>query len=304
MENSWRGNETAVSNIPYYKPKDIKEVVSLLVSPDLSARPLAGGTDLLVQWRRGKMRPGCLVDLKDSGFDQMIPTPEGGLRIGALCTLNAILSSEIVCQRYAILAESIAELASVQVRNRATLGGNLCNASPAADMSPPLLGLGARLSIAGVDGFREMALADFFRGPGQTALVPGEVLTEIVLPRPAERSGGAYLKAKRNAMDLAVVGVAILLSMEDHERCAEARVYLGAVASTPLYARRASESLGGMPIEKGRIEKAAVLAVDEARPIDDVRASAWYRKRLIKVLTERAIQTAYRRAIPGAKGTV
>ncbi len=297
----FQGECCRVNGIKYYKPRDIKEACSRLASADLSAKPLAGGTDLLVQLRRGKITPGCLVDLKSLGFDEMTATPEGGLRIGALCTLNTVLSNKIVDQRYPILAESIAELASVQIRHRATLGGNLCNASPAADTAPPLLALDARVSIAGINGTREVLLADFFQGPGQTSLFPGEIVTEIVLPARPERSGGAYLKAKRTAMDLALVGVAVHLSVENDERCGEAKIFLGAVAPTPLFAPRASESLRKASMEKKTIGEVAALAAEEARPIDDVRASAWYRKRLIKVLTERAILTAYSRAIDGAK---
>jgi aerobic carbon-monoxide dehydrogenase medium subunit len=284
-----------VSDIRYVRPKDLREACSLLSSEDLSAKALAGGTDLFIQWRKGKVNPGCLVDLKGLGLTHIMRTPDGALRLGALCTLNSVLENNTVRELYPMLADSIAELASVQVRHRATLGGNLCNASPAADTALPLLALEAKLTLSGSQGTRELPLAEFFQGPGQTCLLPGELLTEIVLPNPPEGSGGAYLKMKRSAMDLALVAVAVFLVMEDRERCAEGRIFLGAVAPIPLYAQRASEALRKalLVTEIGRV---ASLAAEEARPIDDVRATAWYRKKVIRVLAERAIQMAHRRA--------
>jgi CO/xanthine dehydrogenase FAD-binding subunit len=284
-----------VASIGYIKPKDLREACSLLASEGTRAKVLAGGTDLLVQWRRGKVAPAYWVDLKGLGLDQIVKTAEGGLRIGALCTLNAVLENKIVREHYPVLAESIADLASVQVRHRATLGGNLCNASPAADAAPPLLALEAKAILSGPEGTREVVLDQFFQGPGQTCLLPAEVLAEIILPKPAERSGGAYLKMKRNAMDLALVGVAAFVVMEDQETSSEGRIVLGAVAPIPLCAQRASAALRKASLPK-EIGKAASLAVEEARPIDDVRASAWYRKKVVRVFTERAVQMAYRRA--------
>jgi CO/xanthine dehydrogenase FAD-binding subunit len=284
-----------VTDVRYLKPKDLTEASSLLASKDLPAKALAGGTDLLVQWRRGKVSPACLVDLKGLGLNQIAKTVEGDLRIGALCTLNSVLENEIVRKQYPILIDSIAELASVQVRHRATLGGNLCNASPAADTASPLLALKATATLSGPQGTRKLPLAQFFQGPGQTCLLSGELLTEIVLPMPSERSGGVYLKMKRSAMDLALVGVAVFLVMENQEECSEGRIFLGAVAPIPLYAQRASETLRKTLLTK-EMGKAATLAAEEARPIDDVRATAWYRKKVVRVLTERAIQRAGRRA--------
>jgi carbon-monoxide dehydrogenase medium subunit len=201
-----------------------------------------------------------------------------------------------VKQRYKVLAETIAEMASVQVRNRATIGGNLCNASPSADLAPPLSVLGARVLVAGVKGSRELALADFFLGPGKTALLPGEILTEVLLAPRRKNSGTVYLKHKRNAMDLALVGVAVSLVMEDLQTCSEANVVLGAVGPTPLSGRRAAEVLQQAKFSKETVDEAASLAAEEAQPINDMRASGWYRRRLVQVLTGRAIREAYERA--------
>jgi carbon-monoxide dehydrogenase medium subunit len=227
------------------------------------------------------------------GLDRVREEARGDLAIGALCTLNSISNNALVCGRYPVLRDTIVEIASEQVRNRATVGGNLCNASPAADMAPALMALGARLSVSGVKKNRKLALADFFLEPRKTALMPGEIVTDVLLPPCPEFSATVYLKHKRNAMDCSVVGVAVCLVLQDTQTCSEARVILGAVGPTPLDARRAADLLCGNRINQETIDLAADLATEEARPRDDIRASAWYRKKLVRILTVRAIQQAY-----------
>jgi carbon-monoxide dehydrogenase medium subunit len=282
--------------VKYLKPASIQEACLVMKEQGPLAKPLAGGTDLLVQWRKGAIVLECLVDLKGLGLDQVQEEPGGGLTIGALCTLNSISNNALVSEKYPVLPDTILEIASAQVRNRATLGGNLCNASPAADMAPPLLALGARISVIGVKGHRELALTDFFLEPGKTALLPGEILTEVLLPACPENSAAVYLKHKRNAMDCPGVGVAAYLVMQDLQICSEAKVILGAVGPTPLISKKAADLLKKSGISQEIVEQAADLAAEEAQPRDDVRASAWYRRRLVKVLTARAIQIACDRA--------
>jgi carbon-monoxide dehydrogenase medium subunit len=285
-----------MAGIKYLQPASIQEACSILAEHGPLAKPLAGGTDLLVQWKKGTIKPELLVSLKALGMDQIQQEPDGGLTIGPLCTLNSILNNVLIREKYPVLAETIVEIASEQVRNRATLGGNLCNASPAADMAPPLLALSARISVTGLQETRELALQEFFLGPKKAALLPGDLLTAIFLPKCPDASAAVYLKHKRNAMDCSVVGVAAYLVMQDFQTCSEINVILGAVGPTPLSAQKAIDLLYQTPITKELIDQAGELAAEEALPRDDVRASAWYRRRLVKVLTVRAIHAAYDRA--------
>lgn len=294
-----------MAGIKYLQPASIQEACSILAEHGPLAKPLAGGTDLLVQWKKGAIKPELLVSLKALGMDQIQQEPSGGLTIGTLCTLNSILNNPKIRKKYPVLSETIVEIASEQVRNRATVGGNLCNASPAADMAPPLLALSARVSVTGVQGIRELALQEFFLGPGKMALLPGELLTSIFLPPCPDASAAVYIKHKRNAMDCSVVGIAAYLALQDFQTCSEVKVILGAVGPTPLSAKRAADLLSQTPITKELVEQAAELASEVALPRDDIRASAWYRTRLVKVLTARAIHAAYDRArhkIKQAKG--
>lgn len=180
-------------------------------------------------------------------------------------------------------------MASMQIRNLATIGGNLCNAAPSADLAPPLIALEGTAVIAGPDGERRILLDQFFLGPGQTALAPGELLVAVELPVPHPRAAAVYLKnSPRRAMDIAVVGVAAAIAWLDR-RCEVVRIVLGAVAPTPLRARRAENLLLGQEISQERVAEAARTAAQEAQPIDDVRGSAWYRRRMVDVLVRRAL---------------
>ena len=183
-------------------------------------------------------------------------------------------------------------MATVQVRNRATIGGSLCNASPSADTAPALIVLGARGKIVGVSGERVILLEDFFTGPGQTVLKSDEILGEVQVSNPPPRSGGVYIKQTvRKALDLAIVGVAVLVTMEG-PILREVKIALGAVAPTPIRARRAEEILRGRTITDGLLEKAGQMAMEESSPIDDVRSSAEYRRKMVKVLAMRAMRQA------------
>lgn len=274
----------------YLEPATIEEAVSLLGKYDGKAKVVAGGTDLVVQIREKLIAPEYVVDIGYiSGLDRIDYDETQGLRIGALATIRAIEKSSKICQVYPAIAQSAGLLGSVAIRNVATIGGNLCNAAPSADTAPALIGLSAKGKIIGPDGEKIVSLEEFFTGPGCIVCEPGELLVEIQVPVPSPGTRGVYLKHGRSAIDLATVGVAVIMTMEPGAVCRDVKIVLGAVAPTPMRARKAEEVLRGKKVEPALIEKSAQAAADEARPITDVRASAEYRKEMIKVYTRRAI---------------
>src|SRR6185437_11106995 len=201
-----------------------------------------------------------------------------------------------------IVADGAGLIGSIQIRNLATVGGNLCNAAPSADVSPPLIAAGARAEIIGPDGTRSVPMDEFFLGPRRTVLGPTELLLGVWVPEPAARSGGHYLRhTPRKEMDIAVVGVGSTITL-DGERCADARIALGAVAPTPVRARGAEEALRGQVVSPDLIEEAARLAAEDARPISDVRGSAEFRRHLVAVLTRRTLTAAWNIAKQGGTG--
>jgi carbon-monoxide dehydrogenase medium subunit len=219
-----------------------------------------------------------------------------GLRIGAAVAARTLERDPDVARRYSALAESAALVGSVQIRNLATLGGNLCNAAPSADMAPPLLALEAEAVIAGPRGTRRVPFASFFTGVRRTVLTPDELLVEIVVPAPGPGSGGSYRRhTPRRELDIAVVGVASQLTLANG-RCTKARIALAAVAPTPVRAMSAERLLEGHPVTPDLIERAAHAAVEAARPISDQRGSADFRRHLVQVLTRRTLTTALARA--------
>lgn len=272
----------------YFEPVSLGEAVALLGRYEGRAQALAGGTDLLVELKEDLRRAECVVNLKKiPGIGGLSFDAREGLRIGALVTAREIETADSVLRHYASLAQAARELGSIQVRNRATIVGNVCRASPSADTLPPLIADGAEALIHGPKGERRVALDDFFTGPGKTVLAPGEVVTELRLPPPAPRTGKVYLKhGRRKAMELATVGVAVSLSD------GELRMVLGAVAPTPIRARRAEEILRGRKPDAALIERAAQAAIEDSRPISNVRASADYRREMVGVLARRALQRA------------
>ncbi|MCI0546065.1 MAG: xanthine dehydrogenase family protein subunit M [Candidatus Rokubacteria bacterium] len=277
-------------------PTSVDDCLRILTEWGARAKLLAGGTDLLPQMKMGAVKPACVVDL--SGVDRLgaLTADARGLRIGARVTASELEHHAGVRARYLALAESAAVVGSIQVRNLATLGGNLCNAAPSADMAPPLLSLEAEAVIAGKGGERRVPFASFFTGVRQTVVRPEELLVEIVVPAPAPRSGGSYIRhTPRRELDIAVVGVASQVTLTDGV-CAKARIGIAAVAPTPVRATAAEESLAGQPLTPERIERAAELAVEVARPISDQRGSADFRRHLVRVLTRRTLTTALARA--------
>jgi carbon-monoxide dehydrogenase medium subunit len=258
---------------------------------------VAGGTDLLPQLKNGLLRPACVVDLSGVGGLRRLHRDDGrGLRIGAAVTARALELDPGVRAEYPALAESAALVGSVQVRNLATVGGNLCNAAPSADMAPPLVALDAEAVIAGPRGQRRVPLADFFVGVRRTVLAADELLVEIAVPSAGPHSGGHYLRhTPRRELDIAVVGVASQLTLSGGV-CAKARIALAAVAPVPVRATAAERALEGQPVTPAQIERAAELAVGAARPISDQRGSVEFRRHLVRVLTRRTLTTALARA--------
>lgn len=277
----------------YFEPRSLEEAVALLEKHAARASVLAGGTDLLVEIKEQIRSPDYVIGLRGvPGLDALSFDPKEGLRIGALVTTRALEVHPAVQRHYPGLLQALRELGSIQVRNRATLAGNICRASPSADTLPPLIADGAQVRLHGARGARSVPLEDFFTGPGKTLLGAAELLTEIVVPAPAPHTGKHYIKhGRRKAMELATVGVAVSLTLKG-DTCAGVRICLGAVAPTPIRARTAEAIF----LRNGNPEETAEAAMREARPISNVRGSAQYRTRMVRVLTRRALDEAQRRA--------
>ena len=275
----------------YCAPTNLPEAISLLGQYSSAARLIAGGTDLLTALKERTDRPEYLINL--AGLAELCfirYDPETGLRIGAAVTVRAVEKSDVVRLYYPVISQAAATLASVQIRNLATIAGNICRASPSADLPPALLVLDATVKLAGPLGERIVPLVDFFTGPGKTVLRPDEILTEIRLPPSQPDRGAAYIKhSPRRAMDLASVGVAAAITLEAG-LCRQARIALGAVAPTPRRSFQAEALLTGQIPTPDLILQAAEAAAAEANPISDVRASAAYRRQMVRVLVRRALQ--------------
>jgi carbon-monoxide dehydrogenase medium subunit len=280
-----------------FLPRSVEECLESLSRHGAEAKLVAGGTDLLPQLKNGLLKPAWVVDL--SGVERLRtlgPDDGRGLRVGAAVTARELELDARVRAGYPALAESGALVGSVQIRNLATVGGNLCNAAPSADMAPPLLALDAEAIIAGPRGQRRVPLADFFVGVRRTVLEPGELLLELVVLAPPPGSGGSYLRhTPRRELDIAVVGVASQVTLAGGV-CTHARVALAAVAPTPVRAAAAEAALVGQPLSSEQIERAAALAMEAARPISDQRGSADFRRHLVRALTRRTLTIARARA--------
>jgi carbon-monoxide dehydrogenase medium subunit len=275
----------------YLVPKTLNEAISMHVSYDGRARYIAGGTDVLVKFKEGKIGPDYLVSLKHIiGQDRpFLNTETGELYIGAFMTHRSIERSSLVQHRYPILHDAVKNIGSVQIRNVATIGGNLVNAVPSADGAIPLIALDGKAHIYGPKGYRLIDLARFFLGPGQCEIQGAEILTEIIIPRLAPRTGGAYIKhGRREAMELPMLGVGILLSLEpDRVTCANARICLGVAAPTPFRALAAESHLRGKSVTEDSLAEAGKIAAGESRVRDSIRGVAWYRREMVGVLVKR-----------------
>jgi len=276
----------------YKAPRTLEEALSILDKSESHATVLAGGTDLVPLMKRSQIRPSLIMDVKKiPALNRLEWSSSDGLHIGAAVSLSKLTSFRPLAERYGTLAQACSIIGSTQVRNWATIGGNICNAAPSADTAPALLCLGARAVLSHLHGTRAIPLEDFFLGPGQTSMKQNELLVEIEIPTPSTPSAGCYLKHKtREGMDIAVAGVASFLFLDPQgNMLQDVRIALGAVAPTPIRAEQAEAVLIGRTPSKASIEEAARLAVEVASPISDIRASAEYRKEMVKVLTQRSL---------------
>jgi aerobic carbon-monoxide dehydrogenase medium subunit len=277
-------------------PESLDDCLRLLAQRGPETKLLAGGTDLLPQMKNSVVMPKRVIDLSGVARVKILDCDAKGLRIGAAVPARQVEQDPRVRNGYAAVAESAALLGSVQVRNLATVGGNICNAAPSAAMAPPLVALEAQAVIAGPAGERRVPLSDFFTGVRKTVVGPDELLVEIFVPAPGPHSGGCYIRhTPRRELDIAVVGVASQVTIAN-EVCAKARISLAAVAPTPVRATAAETALEGKPLTPELIERAADLAGQVAKPISDQRGSADFRRHLVRILTRRTLTTALARA--------
>jgi carbon-monoxide dehydrogenase medium subunit len=274
----------------YFKPTSVKEAIKLLARYGDAGWPIAGGTDLMVD-RNPQIN--ALVDVTSLGLEYIKSNRERFV-IGAATTIADIDASPVLRRRpYHILAQAARELGTPQIRNMATIGGNICRPSPSADCAPPLLVLDAVLNVAGVNGERKIRVDDFFKGVNQDALQPGEIVTEILLPPFPERTGTAYMKKGRVAVaDLSIVSVAVCIILNKNDICEEVRIALGSVAHIPMRVKKAENLLKDKAPQEELLVMVAQQASEEIKPISDIRATAEYRRTLSRMLVGRALNEA------------
>lgn len=288
-----------MKDLEYSAATSVDEAVRLLAARPDRAKVLGGGTDILVQLREGLRDADLLVDVKRiPELMDLSYSPQTGLSLGAAVPCARIDEDPAIAAAYPGLADAARIIGGWQIQNRASIGGNLCNASPAADSIPALIAGDATCQIAGPQGKRSVPVAQFCTAPGRNVLARGELLVSMSLPPPAPRSGAAYLRfIPRNEMDIAVAGAGVWLRLSADGRAVEqARIALGAVAPTPVLAGPAGDWLAGQPATAESFARAGELARQSARPISDQRAPADYRLHLVGVLVKRALATAAERA--------
>jgi carbon-monoxide dehydrogenase medium subunit len=281
----------------YFEPKSINEAVSLLAKHGAEAKVIAGGTDVMVDIKY-KEEPGGLVNIKKIPGLSKIQENGGSLRIGALTTIRDLETSAVLREKLPVLWEAAHQFASLQVRNTATIGGNICRASPSGETLTPLLVLEAKARLAFADGEKVVPFTSFFQGPGKSSAGANGLLTEIEVPYPAAGSKGAYLKhAVRGAMDIAMVGVAVLITPDaGKSKLEDVRIGLGAVAPVPLRASKTEALLRGKALSAALLKEAAAMAASESSPINDQRSSAEYRRWIVEALTRRGLEQTWKAA--------
>jgi len=283
----------------YIAPETLEDALIIKSRSGAGARVIAGGTDLILRMRDRVFEPEVLVDLQRVSLDS-IACDEREMRIGPYVTHSQILAHTGIASLFPALAESCRQFAGPPIRNRGTIGGNIVNASPAADLVPPLMAYDARIVLRSLSGQRELALADFFTGPGTTVMEPDEILTEIILPLMPARTASCFLKlGHRRSMAISIVNLCTRLSRHADGTLAVVKIVLGAVAPTPLHAVSAEEFLSGKKLSADQVAGAAKLAGDDISPISDVRASGSYRRQMTKVLIRRALTSAWEELAQG-----
>ena len=276
-----------MKNTDFLTPDNVQEACGQLDRLGAKACLLAGGTDLMVAVNLRKLSPENLIYLGACDLDKIVLSGES-LRIGAAATITSIIRSDTVAQNAPLLLNACQEMANPAIRNAATIGGNVCNASPAADGAVALLALGASVSIASSKGERSVAIEEFFTGPGRTILEPGEIVTGFSIPIRKEAKYGWAKLGQRKAEAISIASAAVCLNLANG-KCSGARIALGAVAPTPLLVEKAAAMLEGQALEAPVIEKVAESAAEDASPIDDIRASAWYRKQIVRQMVARIL---------------
>ena len=278
----------------FYQPATLAEASRLLKENGPGGRFLAGGTDLVIAMKEKGLLPKFIVDLKRvPGLSGIQENSDGTMTIGALTTMYSIETSPVIKKKYPFLAQSAAEVGSIQIRNRATIGGNMANATPSADVAPSLIALNATAKIVSADRERTVTLEEFFRGPGQNVMSADEILAEIVIPKTGPLLVGEYIKfSPRDMMDLAYIGVAVLYNLGSNKICDGVRIVLGAVAPTPIRAKNSEALLEGQVLTEELAAKVGDEAARESKPISDVRSSADYRRAMVGVMTKRALLNA------------
>jgi carbon-monoxide dehydrogenase medium subunit len=284
-----------VPDFEYFAPKSVQEACTLLNQLGSKAKVLCGGTDLMVKMKHGLLAPEALVSLKELSELKGIRYIEGqGVFIGARATHNDLMSSPVLNEKYMSVSEAAHQMASNQIRIMGTVGGNIVNAVPSADVPPILIALKATITLAGPQGERTLPLEDFFTGPGKSVLAQDEIVTNVFIPDQTA-TGSNYLKfGLRDSGALAVVGVASAVTMEG-PFIKEARVALGAVAPVPLRAKRTEELLTGKEYSDELLEEAGVIASQECSPISDIRGSVEYRRDMVRVFTIRSLKASITR---------
>jgi len=281
----------------YLAPETAEEVCRLLKERGKAAKVMAGGTDLLVSLRNRQSRPAAIIGLKGiKPLALIVFDKKKGLSIGATALLSDVASHKDISKMYPAIAYAARQTATVQIRNMGTVVGNICNAAPSADNAPTLLAMGAELIIMGIRGEKRLPLARFFKGPGITALGKDEIVISLFVPLPPPHSGISYQHiSARGKVDISAVGVGTMITMEG-KKCKYARIALGGVAPVPMLAKKAEKRLTGKMLIPDVIEETALQAAEESKPISDVRASAEYRRKMVAVLTRRALLEAKKRA--------
>jgi carbon-monoxide dehydrogenase medium subunit len=283
-----------ISEFEYVSPKTISEAISFLARSNGKTKVLAGGTDLLVLMKQRAIVPECVVNIKRIPELAFIREDDEGIKIGPLTKITTIERSEVIKEKCLSLYEATRKFATVLVKNMATIGGNICRSSPSADMVPPLLVFDAVLKVVGPGGERDVALEDFFTGPG-TNVLEQEILKEILIPKKDKKYGTAFAKVMRNSADLAKVNCAVRIAV-DEGKCQDIGIVLGAVSAKPIRAKNAEEAIQGKQINDDVIEMAAQKVAEDIAPITDVRSTAEYRTEVSKVLVRRLIKLSIDRS--------
>ena len=314
--------EGFMKKFDYLRPQTLEEALSLLNQYGKKAKLIAGGTDVIVLIKQKAMMPEVLISLRGiPGLDQI--RYDGSLKIGAMVTHRDIEKSEVVRKEFSALTDAADVLGSIQIRNVASIGGNICTAAPSADTATPLLVLGTQVKIKSLSEERTVPIEGFFTGPGETILKKGEMVTELIIPKPLPNTGSAYWKLQRRlALDLPILGVSVLLSLDkgtvscsdmlcttspissilhamekDELTCKEIRIALGVAAPTPMRALKAENLMRGKKISDELLEEVANTASVEAQPRDSIRGEAWYRKDLIRILVKRMAMKSIERVV-------